>query len=665
MAVALSAGLALAARVDLSRETPVGPAEQIPIVDFFRPPILWQPQLNLAGTHIAAILNTAEDHTELIVYDMRNQKFDRIGGHGKDDIFTFEWLNSKRLIFSLHAKGGGGSGWIAAEVDALNSAYPVIQLVGSDLIAVPPGNRLHPVVKLAANSLNAGKYGEVAVITTDNNSRAQIVELVGDLPSDTRDVVYENNVKHIVSRYPVLKTDTGCDYRYIADREGKLAFGFKNQDGHLTLHQLVGDTWQQCPEDLEEIEVFGAGDNPGEIVVVGERKDGKPRPLEVLDAASGKVVKVLWEDPVYDFDGWLYRDAKTNQILGVMGNKKGPFSFWFDEGYRNLQKNLGKMFPGQVVRIIGTDESGKMVLFYSYSDRQPAIYSWADLEKHTAGMFKNAMPWIDPERMQPVNILPYKNRDGRQFDAYVTLPKGATKQNPPALVVMPASGDSRYTWGYDAEAQFLASRGYAVLQPNIRVLSGYRWMYPKESEWEFRKMHDDITDATKTLVASGLVDRNRVAIMGTSVGGYLALCGVAFEPSLYRCAVAVSPDCVDWGKLIDDQRYYKYDGGLFFLRASLWLGDPKKETEKFNAISPLRHADDIRVPVLVSDGEYDLSAKIAMDKDLVSAVRRKGLAAESINFSFEHSGVNQLDHKLELYQRIEEFLAKNLAGGAP
>jgi hypothetical protein len=138
MAVALSAGLALAARVDLSRETPVGPAEQIPIVDFFRPPILWQPKLNLAGTHIAAILNTAEDHTELIVYDMRNQKFDRIGGHGKDDIFTFEWLNSKRLIFSLHAKGGGGSGWIAAEVDALNSAYPVIQLVGSDLIAVPP-----------------------------------------------------------------------------------------------------------------------------------------------------------------------------------------------------------------------------------------------------------------------------------------------------------------------------------------------------------------------------------------------------------------------------------------------------------------------------------------------------------------------------------------------
>jgi dipeptidyl aminopeptidase/acylaminoacyl peptidase len=666
IALASAASLPLAAAVDLSRETPVPANQQVPIVDFFRPPILWEPQLNLAGTQIGAILNTAEDHTELIVYDMQTQKFDRIGGHGQDDIATFVWLDSSRLMYSVRRKAAGGlQGWIAADVGSLNLAYPVIQFVGSYLIAVPPGDRLHPVVHLSANSLNSGKYGEVAVIGTDR-FRGQIVELAGDLPNDVRDVIYENNVRHIVRRYPALKTDTDCDYSYLTDRDGKLAFGFKNQDGHLSLHQLVGDTWQQCPEDLEEFEVFGTGDNPGEIVVLGDRKDGKPRPLEVMEASSGKVLDTLWQDPVYEFDGWLYRDPKSNRILGVMGNRSAPFSKWFDEGYANLQKNLDKMFPGQVVRIIGTDETGKVVLFSSFSDRQPVIYHWANIEKHTAGMFKNTHPWIDPQRMQPMGVIKYKNRDGRQFDAYVTMPKGATKQNPPPLVVLPPyEWGGRQTWGYNGEAQFLASRGYAVLQPNIREALGFRWAYPKESEWAFRQMHDDVTDATRTMVASGLVDRNRVAIGGVGFGGYLALCGVAFEPSLYRCAVAVSPDCVDWGKLIEDQRYFKYDGGLFFLRASLWLGDPKKDPEKFDAISPLRHAGDIRVPVLVSDGEYDLSVKISMDKDLVSTVRGKGIAAESLKFLNEGSGVRFLDHRVELFEHVEAFLAKNLGTWTP
>lgn len=664
VAVASAANLAQASTsVDLSRETPVPEAEQIPIVDFLRPPILREPQLNLAGTHIGAILTNAEDHTELVVYDMQTQKFDRIGGHGQDDIYTFNWLDSKRLIYHIRAKAdGGGQGMIAAEVGALNRAYPVIQFVGTQLISVPPGDRLHPMVRLHANTMNTGKYGEVVVVKTDRLS-GQIVELVGDLPADTRDIVYENNVRHIVSRYPVLETMENGDLEYYGDSEGKLAFGTKmDENGHLSLHELVGNAWQQCPVDLEEVVVFGTGNNPGELVVLGERKDGKPRPLEVIEAATGKVLNVLWQDPNYDFDGWLYRDPKSNQILGVMGQKNGPFTVWFDEGMRNLQKKLDKMFQGKgvIVRIIATDEAGKVVLFSTFSDRQPAIYSWADLEKHTAGMFKNPTPWIDPQRMQPMNVIKYKTRDGKQFDAFVTLPKGATKQNPPPLVVVPGY---RYSWGFSDEAQFLASRGYAVLQPNYRSLSGYNWQYPKEDEWAYRKMHEDVTDATNALIATGLVDRNRVAISGFEFGGYLALCGVAFEPSLYRCAVAVSPMC-DFGKFIEDQKYFK-NSSPYYARMCLKLGDPKSETAKFDAMSPLKHADDIRVPVLVTDGEYEYTVKINMDKDLVSAVKRKGIPAESIKFLNEGDGVRFLDHRVEVFQRIEAFLAKNLSGGAP
>jgi dienelactone hydrolase/TusA-related sulfurtransferase len=663
-AVAAAANLPLAAKQDLSRTTPIAATEQVPIVDFFRSPVLGEPKLNLAGTHIAAILNTAEDHSELIVYGLKNQTLERIGAQGNDDIATVDWLDSKRLIYGIGMKKLGTTGQIAAEVGALQNAYPLIQFVGSYVITVSPNDRLHPVVHLVAHTQNTGQYGEVVVLGTDVHT-GKILQVSGPTLSTLAvDVMTENNTKHIVRRYPILKTDEGGDYRYLTDREGKLTFGFKAQDGALSLHRLVGEEWQQCPEDLEEIIVVDSGDNPGEIVVVGERKEGKPRPLEVMDAASGKVLDVLLEDPAYDFNGYLYHDPVTHAILGAIGNKIGPYSVWFNEAYRNLQKAVDKLFPGQVVRILSTNETGTVALISTFSDRQPAIYSWVDLNKHQAGTFRNSQPWIDPQRMQPMATMKFKTRDGKLFDAYVTLPKGATKQNPPPLVVLPHDGlGYRSTWGYDPEVQFLASRGYAVLQPNYRGSAGCTWMYPTADEWAFRKMHEDVTDATKALVASGLVDRNRVAIMGTSFGGYLALCGVAFEPSLYRCAVAVSAH-YDWAKLIKDQQYNKFSNP-FYSRMLLKLGDPDKDAAKFDAMSPLRHAGDIRVPVLASYGEYDQTVEINMAKDLVSTVRGKGLAADSIRFADEANGVHYLDHKVELYQRIEAFLATNLGAGAP
>jgi dipeptidyl aminopeptidase/acylaminoacyl peptidase len=149
--------------------------------------------------------------------------------------------------------------------------------------------------------------------------------------------------------------------------------------------------------------------------------------------------------------------------------------------------------------------------------------------------------------------------------------------------------------------------------------------------------------------------------MGSGFGGYLALCGVAFEPSLYRCAIAISAR-YDWGKIIEEAEYSKYASPLYF-RLLLKLGNPKNDPEKFDAISPLKHATEIRVPVLVSYGEYDSGEEKSMAREFVSTLQKKGVAADSIRFSDERGGAHYLDHKVELYQRIEAFLSKNLAAG--
>lgn len=293
----------------------------------------------------------------------------------------------------------------------------------------------------------------------------------------------------------------------------------------------------------------------------------------------------------------------------------------------------------------------------TYSDQQPAVYSWVDLEKHSAGLFKKSAPWIDPLRMQPKKIIKFKTRDGRQLDAYLTFPAGATKGNPPPLVVLPHGGPwVRDNWGFDSEAQFLASRGYAVLQPNYRGSPGYDWMFPVEDQWDFRKMHDDVTDATKTMIASGLIDKGRIAIMGGSFGGYLAVSGVVNEPSLYRCAVSIA-GVFDWEQQIKDKKYNQYDNPTYG-RLMRKLGDAKKQPEKFDAISPGRHADQIRVPVFVAGGKDDYTVDIEQSRVLISALKKYHVPYETLIVREEGHGMAHLENRVKLYTRILAFLDK-------
>jgi dipeptidyl aminopeptidase/acylaminoacyl peptidase len=464
-----------------------------------------------------------------------------------------------------------------------------------------------------------------------------------------------------VDRYPVPQL--GITYHYLADKEGRLQYAFTSNEGTLAMYRLHEDRWEKCPVDLENIDVVACADEPGQVVVIGPRQEGKPRALQLMDATTGRLGAVLLQDDAYDFNGWLYRSPATHGIIGATFQRNGPRTVWFSEDYRSLQKILDGFFPGLVVQIIGSNEAQDLFLVCTFSDRQPVVYHWVDLGKQAAGLIKNSAPWIDPQRMQPQNILKFKTRDGHRLDAYLTLPAGASKKNPPPLVVLSHGGPwVRDTWGFNGEVQFLASRGYAVLQTNYRGSTGYGWMFPREDEWDFRKMHDDVTDATKAIIASGLIDARRIAIMGGSFGGYLALAGVVNEPALYRCAVTIA-GVFDWEQQIKAEKYYQYDSPGY-ARMIRKLGDPKQQRQKFDAISPGRHADQIRVPVFVAGGKDDYTVEIEQSRTLISALEKYHVPHETLLVREEGHGMGHLDNQVELYTRIEAFLAKNLAPAA-
>jgi dipeptidyl aminopeptidase/acylaminoacyl peptidase len=171
-------------------------------------------------------------------------------------------------------------------------------------------------------------------------------------------------------------------------------------------------------------------------------------------------------------------------------------------------------------------------------------------------------------------------------------------------------------------------------------------------------MHDDVTDATKAMIASGLIDGRRVAIMGGSFGGYLAISGAVNEPSLYRCAITIA-GVFDWENLINDSKFDKYSSPRYY-RLIRKLGDPKQEKEKFDVISPGRHVDQIQVPVFVAGGTDDQTVEIEQSRHLISALDKYHKPYEKLIVREEGHGMHHLDHEAELYSRIEAFLAKNL-----
>jgi acetyl esterase/lipase len=664
MSVALSAANLAAAddKLDASHDTPVPSTEQIPIADFFRPPVLQFPRINLSGTYIASIVASGDKHM-LMDYNLKTQKMELAdAGSGDKDIYAFEWLNDERLVAEFSTQKIWGLGFFATEVGSLSDFYPLVQYYGTSIVSVPPKDRLHPLVWNRLDAFHAdGKDLGVAQVNSGLPGGKIInLDVAGADSSDAMDA-RDNNVRHIDARFPLAQPGIGIGYW--ADIKGQLSFAETIVDGLPIMFSMADGKWVRSPLNMEDNDVVGIGSAPNQIVALGPRTPGKPRPLQFLDVATGQFGDVLEQAKAYDFTGNVYYDPVSYEIIGAFSQREGPHMVWFTDIYSNLQKKLNENFPGLFVQIIGSNQAQNIFLVATYSDRQPVIFSWFDLEKHAGSPIKNSRPWIDPKRMQPVNIFKFKTRDGRVLDAYLTLPAGASKKSPAPLIVLPHGGPwIRDNWGWDGEAQFFASRGYAVLKPNYRGSLGYDWMFPESDEWDFLKMHYDVTDATKAALATGLFDAHRVAIMGASFGGYLALAGAVNDPTLYRCAIT-NAGVFDWEKLIEDKKWdYEHSASNpEFLRLMRKLGDPKQQPEKFDAISPVRHVDQIRIPIFVNHGDYDPIANVTQSTRLISELDKYHVPHESHIVAEENHGMAHLSNQVELYSQIENFLAKNMA----
>jgi dienelactone hydrolase len=642
---------------DLERIRPVPADQPVPLADFYRPVLMQPPSMNLAGSHIAAPILTGQDHTSLLVYDVGARKPEIAAVPAARDVRDVWWAGDQHVLYTLLARKLYDTAILVSEVGKTTQSNPIIQSGGGRVVRIPEAKPLEPLIWLSRDN-ETGRDAGVAVV----NATTYTGGLIDLFSVNTTGTDYANakdwNIKHTLQNLPI--PGGGLTTRYICDKDDALAFAVTSLDGVETLQRFTGHGWEKCPVNLDEIEIVDAGNAPGELVVLGPRQPDKPRALQFMDAATGKLGEVLLQDPEYDFNGVLYRDRVSHKIVGLRYQRNGPRTVWFVEQFLVIQKALDAQFPGQIVAILDWNRAATRFVIGRYTDRQPIAYDWVDLEAKSAGLINQSRPWIEPARMQPVQMFKFKTKDGRKLDAYLTLPKGASAQAPvPLVVLLRNEPNGRAEWSFDADAQYFASRGYAVLKPNFRGARGYNWAFPHEDEWDYLKMHEDVTAATNTVIRTKLVDRSRIAIMGTGFGGYLATCGVANEPELYRCAVTID-GIYDWAARVAESRYSQGDNPYYgwLIRR---LGDPTANKARYDAISPLRRADQIKAAMFVAYGKGTSPVEVGQPHALLSALDRNHVPHESMLVNDDVHGFVYLDTQLELREKIESFLSKNFA----
>jgi dienelactone hydrolase len=370
------------------------------------------------------------------------------------------------------------------------------------------------------------------------------------------------------------------------------------------------------------------------------------------------------EDPLgrVDLGAAIFAES-TDELVATAYQDERTRVYFRDPAWKLDYEMLKSRFPGKDIDVVSGTADDQVLLVLASSDVEPGQVQLFDRRTKSLASQYAVRPRIPREHMAEMKAARYPSSDGLEIPSFLTLPKGVPAKNLPAVLLPHGGPWARDGWGFNNLAQFLANRGYAVLQPNFRGSAGYgkKFLNAGNKQWG-EKMQDDVTWGVKYLVAQGIADPKRVGIMGGSYGGYATLAGVAFTPDVYAAAVSIVGPSNLITLLDSIPPYWEAIRLVFYNR----MGDPRTPEGKAQLVrqSPLTSAQKIKTPLLVAQGANDPRVKKAESEQIVIALRDRGFPVEYLLAPDEGHGFARPVNSMALWAASEAFFAKHLGGRA-
>lgn len=611
-------------------------------------PALSGPAISPDGRHMA-VIKPYKGRPALVIYDLDNDAADpTVLPCENGFIIAAVWKTDRRLLvtFNMNVKRFGSEmaayyRLIAVDLDGRNSAEMLSKLPSagynysvatiSDLSIDDPD---HIYMPFWEKRLNKGFRRDLLKVDVRDGSAELYVQGTEDTDAflmDGRGSVVgkiEEEKQPLVDRLYVYRQN---EWRLVDKTAAAGGDGIA----------IAGIT-----EDGQSLIRYAKSEKDGRRGLIATR----------LDDLEGKP---FYFDAKYDIGGTLH-DPWTDRVVGVSVVSDAEHDIYFSPALQALQHALEAVFPGKTVHAVSWDRAVQRVIVHVSAPQYPAVYFLLDRRTHAAQRIARTYPELTEADLGEMKPYPYKARDGLDIPAYLTLPPGKAAKNLPAVILPHGGPMARDQIGFDWMAQFLANRGYAVLQPNFRGSTGYGKAFEEAGygQWGL-KMQDDLTDGVRKLVTDGVADPKRICIVGASYGGYAALAGATFTPDLYACAFS-------WAGVTDLRLFLNSrasDFGQDSWMISSWsrfIGDRWNDAEKLDAASPAENAGHIECPILLMHGTADVTVRIDQSETMKRALERAGKKVVFVPVKGETHYMQTADTRILVLTQLEKFLAETI-----
>ncbi len=617
-------------------------AKNYSVEDFFKNPQYSSMSVSPDGKYMAA-LAPAKGRRNLAIIDLKDRSKSRfITALEDQDVAAYTWVSDDRIIFGVDADG----------VEAI-AMYAVDRKGGRITTLINP---------LESNSAGPGGIPSPTLLDRLEDDQKHVL-----VSYDSRRVgvpdVYRMNVRN--GGMKMIERNPGTVVGWVTDHDGKVR-------GALAQDKLFTEAWYRKTEDAEwEVVARFAWDDRNAFSPLGfdydnqtwfvsSQKDHDTAAIYRFDPETKKYGEMIFHNPTVDAGGLIFSDVQEKAVAATYFDSR-PRWQGLDDDYTKMRQSLDSAFPDLVVSLTSANKDEDLFIVSTSSDVDPGSYYLYDRKTQKLEFLAEPMAWIEPEDMAPMQPITYTSRDGLTIHGYLTLPTSGENKNLP-LIINPHGGPwARDFWGFNNEHQFLANRGYAVLQMNFRGSTGYGRDFLEASykQWG-RTMQNDITDAVSWAIEQGYADEDRICIYGASYGGYATMAGVTTTPDLYKCGVNYV-GVVDIGLLFETM---PKAWNLGSEQMKQQIGDPETDAELLAEASPINHVDKITAPLFIVHGRRDPRVKYEHATRLRKEMEQHNKPYEWMVKDNEGHGFRKEENRIELYTAMEKFFDKHIGDTA-